>query len=114
MKVRTSESERVKRTARRTLHLRPPRITRLPRLREPLHAPPPILKRDALRIRVPQVHDPREHIRLVRLYELDGLPDPREELGVPALVARACLVRERGLGGERGEGGEEHVFLRFP
>ena len=51
----------------RTLHLSPARIIiRFPRLRKSLDDPPPILKRDPRRIRVPQIHQPPHHLRLRR------------------------------------------------
>ena len=44
--------------------LRASRIVQLPQLRELLHDPPLILKRDTSRIRIPQVDEPHEGIHL--------------------------------------------------
>ena len=68
---------------RRTLHLRSTRVVRLVRFGERSDASPPVFVRDTPRVRVPQIHHPRKHVRLKLLHELRRRVLRLDELGRP-------------------------------
>ena len=75
------------------MHLGPPRIIRFPRLRKSLDDPPAVLKRDPRRIRVPQIDDPRQRVRLRHAHRQLRLMERRHALRVLLLSSTRTRMR---------------------